>query len=103
LRTGAAKSDRPLLITGAVLMAVGVLGAFVQYNVSLSQSDLRDIASTQVLTFAMLALAVAGAGLYVAAAIARLLRLWLLRQVLENRSHIDRITAALHTAEPERD
>ena len=86
-------SDRPLMLAGALLMAGGVVGAFVQYNVTLSQDDARDIASTQVLVLALITLVLVGAALFVTGALGRLLRLWLLRQLLENRARDERAAA----------
>lgn len=99
LRTDGARSDRPLLLTGLILMLGGVVGAFVEYQASLTQSDLRDIASTQILALVFLAVSVVGAALFAAAAVLRVLRLWLLRQLVEQRSHTDQITAALLSAQ----
>jgi len=101
LSTGASRSDRPLAVIGAVLMLGGVVGALVQYNVSLSQDDARDIASTQILAIALLSLAVVGAALFVTASIARVLRLWLLRQLLESQVRADQLVA-LVSAQQER-
>ncbi len=98
LKTDSAKSDKPLLILGVLLMIGGAVGAFVEYKASLSRSDLRDIASTQILAITFLVLAVIGAALYIAASIARLLRLWLLRQLVEGQSHTDQLAAAMRSA-----
>lgn len=62
-----------MLVVGALLVAGGVVGALVQYQVTLSQDDPRDIASTQVLAIALLALSVVGAALFVAGFLARVL------------------------------
>jgi hypothetical protein len=95
LRTDQSRTDGWSRVAGLVLMAVGVVGAFLVYNVSLSQDDPRDIASGQILATALGILAVAGAGLYVAGAVSRLLRLWLLRQLVESQAHVDQISDAL--------
>ncbi|MEV5831543.1 hypothetical protein AB0L25_38880, partial [Spirillospora sp. NPDC052242] len=58
-------------VIDVLLILAGVIGAFVAYNASLSQSDLRDIVSSQVLATACATLAIAGAGLYIAAALAQ--------------------------------
>ncbi|MEV5829417.1 hypothetical protein AB0L25_28030 [Spirillospora sp. NPDC052242] len=100
LRAGSARSDRPMRVIGVLLMLAGVVGAFVAYNASLSQSDLRDIVSSQVLATAFATLAIAGAGLYIAAALAQVLRLWLLRQLVESREHTGRLTEALRGLDP---
>jgi len=95
LKTGSAKSDKPIRVIGALLMIVGAVGAFVAYSASLSQDDLRDIGSSQILAIAFAVVAVVGTGFYLAAAIAQVLRLWLLRQLVESRAHTDQLTAAL--------
>lgn len=101
LKTGSAKSDRPIRAIGVLLMIAGVVGAFVAYSASLSQSDVRDIGSSQILAIAFVAVAIAGAGFYVAAATAQILRLWLLRQLVESQAHTDQLAAALHSAQQE--
>jgi hypothetical protein len=95
LKVDGARSDRSLLVAGVLLMLVGVVGTFVEYQASLSRADLRDIVSAQLLAIGFLTLAVVGAALYVAASIARMLRVWLLRQLVEGQSRTDRIVAAL--------
>ncbi|MEV7431786.1 hypothetical protein AB0N29_19395 [Nocardioides sp. NPDC092400] len=95
LKADGSKSDRPLRIIGILLMLGGVVGAFVSYNASLAQSDLRDITSSQILAISCFTLVVVGAALYVATAVARVLRLWLLRQLVEGQNQADQITTAL--------
>ncbi len=95
LRADASRTDKPMRILGVLLMIGGVVGAFVAYNASLSMDDSRDIASNQILATAFVGLTVLGAALYVAAAVARVLRLWLLRQVLESRATTEEIVTAL--------
>jgi hypothetical protein len=95
LKGDSAGSDGRSRAIGLLLMTVGVVGAFLSYNVSLSQDDLRDTGSSQVLALAFVALTVAGAAVYLAASIARVLRLWLLRQLMDGQAHADQITAAL--------
>jgi hypothetical protein len=80
---------------GAVAMGVGVVVAFVAYQLSLGKDDTRDIESLQVLAVAMLALAVVGAAVFLRYSLARFLRFWLLRQLYESQSHIDQVVAAL--------
>ena len=86
-------------------MAGGLVGAIVQWNVTLSQDDPRDIASTQVLAIVLLIVAVIGAAAFVAGSLARVLRLWLLRQLLEGRSRDERLAHLLDagTSQRERD
>ncbi len=65
------------------------------YVSSLTQSDLRDIASYQILATAFLALTVIAVPSTSRGAIARVLRLWLLRQLHEGQAPADQIAAAL--------
>jgi hypothetical protein len=82
-------------IVGAIAMAVGVVLAFVAYQLSLSKDDPRDIDSLQILAISMLALAVVGAAVFLRYSLARFLRFWLLRQLYEGQAHIDQVVAAL--------
>ena len=95
LKTDQVKGDGKARIVGILLMLVGVVGAFIAYNNSLAQDDLRNIGSFQILATAFLALTVVGGALYLAGAVARVLRLWLLRQLVEGQQHTDQIAAAL--------
>lgn len=95
LRTGGSRFDGAARIAGILAMIVGVAGTFVAYNVSLAKDDLRDVGSLQTLAVGFLAVTVLGAALYLAAAVTRVLRLWLLRQLVEQQSQADRIAAAL--------
>lgn len=80
---------------GLVAMVVGVVGAFVAYQLSTGYDDSRDIASAQVLALAFVAVGVLGVGLYVAGALSQLMRLWLLRQVVESQERHEELLAAL--------
>jgi hypothetical protein len=82
-------------VLGAVAMAAGVGVAILAYQVSLGQDDQRDIQSLQILAVAMLALAVAGAAVFVRYSLARFLRFWLLRQLYESHAQVERVVAAL--------
>jgi hypothetical protein len=84
---------------GAVAMGVGVVVAFLAYQLSLNKSDPRDISSLGILAVSMLALAVVGAAVFLRYSLARFLRFWLLRQLVEDRAHIDRLVSALHNGE----
>lgn len=95
LKTGPSRSDKPLRVLGVLAMVVGVIGAFVMYSASLGQGDTRDILSSAVLAVAFLGLTILGGALYVASAIAGVLRLWLLRQLIEGRDRADQLEAAL--------
>jgi hypothetical protein len=80
---------------GALAMVAGVALAFVAYQLSLGKDDPRDIDSLQILAVSMLALAVAGAAVFIRYSLARFLRFWLLRQLYEGQAHIDQVVAAL--------
>jgi hypothetical protein len=80
---------------GAVAMGVGVVMAFVAYQLSLGKDDQRDIQSLQILALAMLALAVVGGAVFLRYSMARFLRFWLLRQLYEGQAHIDQVVTAL--------
>jgi len=80
---------------GAILMVVGVVAAFLVYEASLSQSDYRNIASEQILAIAFVAVSVLGAAVFLASAIAGILRLWLLRQLYQGQQHADQIAEAI--------
>ncbi|WP_182909823.1 hypothetical protein [Microbispora sp. H13382] len=95
LKTDGSKHDGTVRVIGVLLMIAGVVGGLIAYNNSLTQDDLRDIASFQILATACAAVTVSGAALYLAAAVARVLRLWLLRQLVEGQAHTDQIAAAL--------
>ncbi|NKZ02977.1 hypothetical protein [Actinomadura latina] len=95
LKTDQSRFDGALRIVGLVAMVAGVVGVFAAYNVSLAKDDMRDVGSLQTLAVGFLALTVLGAALYLAAAVTRVLRLWLLRQLVEQQAQADQIAAAL--------
>lgn len=95
LKVDGGKSDRPVRVIGILLMVGGVVGAFVAYNASLAQSDTRDITSSLILAVACVGLTVVGAAMYVATAVSKVLRLWLLRQLVEGQNQADQLAAAL--------
>ncbi|MFB4306606.1 hypothetical protein [Actinomadura sp. GTD37] len=95
LKTDQSRFDGVLRIAGAVAMVAGVVGVFIAYNVSLTKDDMRDVGSLQTLALGFLAVTVLGAALYLAAAVTRVLRLWLLRQLVEQQSQSDQIAEAL--------
>lgn len=90
-----AASDGVWQTAGAIAMGVGVVMAFIAYQLSLGKDDTRDIQSLEILAVSMLALAVAGAAVFLRYSIARFLRFWLLRQLYEGQAHIDQVVAAL--------
>ena len=95
LKADAATSDRVARALGVALMVVGLVGTFLAYNNSRSMDDGRDIASNQIFAIVFLAVTVVGTGLYVVGAVARVLRLWLLRQLVESQDRMDQLTEAL--------
>ena len=95
LRTDDATKDKVVRILGIVLMVVGVVGSFLAYNNSLNQDDLRDVSSSQIMAIAFVGVTTAGTGLYVVGAVARVLRLWLLRQLVESQDRADQLAEAL--------
>ncbi|MEU8343979.1 hypothetical protein SAMN05443665_104940 [Actinomadura meyerae] len=95
LKTDQSRFDGAFRIVGALAMVAGVVGAFIAYNVSLTKDDMRDVGSLQTLAIGFLAVTVLGAALYLAAAVTRVLRLWLLRQLMEQQAQADQIAAAL--------
>lgn len=82
-------------IVGLALMVIGAVAVFVVYIASLTLSDTRDLLSYQLLALGFVALTLIGAAVYLAAAVGRVLSLWLVRQLLESSAQADRITAAL--------
>lgn len=103
LRTGGSSKDGPLQILGVVLMVVGIAVAFVAWRASLdvtvtktgSNADVLDASSYTAQALFGLAVTVAGAALYLRCALAKFLRFWLLRQILENRTQLDTVVDAL--------
>lgn len=95
LKTGSASRDGLVRGVGLAAMIVGVVGAFVAYQLSLGYEDSRDTGSAQILAVAFLALAVLGVGFYLAGSLSHLMRLWLLRQVVESQERHDELVAAL--------
>ncbi|CNE57848.1 Uncharacterised protein [Mycobacterium tuberculosis] len=95
LKTDQSRFDGVLRIAGIVAMVAGVIGVFIAYNVSLTKDDMRDVGSLQTLAVGFLAVTVVGAALYLAAAVTRVLRLWLLRQLMEQQAQTDQIAEAL--------
>lgn len=80
---------------GLAAMVIGVVGVIVVFQISRSASDSRDLQSFQILAMAFLGVCVLGAGLYVAGALSQLMRLWLLRQVIESQERHEELLAAL--------
>jgi hypothetical protein len=102
LKTDGASRDGLARVAGLALMVAGVVGGFAAWQNSTALSDSRDIASSQIMAVAFVALTVLGAGLYVAGAIARVLRLWLLRQLVESQDRMDQLVEVLRENKPGR-
>jgi hypothetical protein len=99
LKAGRPERERWWLAAGVVLMVAGIAVALVTYEISLGRDDPRDLQSDIVLVIAMLGVVVLGAAVFVRYAIARFLRLWLLRQLYEGEANTDRIVDALRSRE----
>lgn len=93
LKTGTSKYDGPLRVLGGLLMIVGVAAAFIIYEASLSQKDARNIASEQILAIGFLGVTLIGVALFAVASLARLLRLWLLRQLYEGQAQVEQLAS----------
>jgi hypothetical protein len=94
---GRSRVELRLELFGAVMMVAAAVTAFVAYEVSVNQSDPRNVQSDIVLAVAMLVVSVMGAALFVRYSIARFLRLWLLRQLYEGQANTERLVASLST------
>ncbi|HZQ56730.1 MAG TPA: hypothetical protein VFA84_01770 [Acidimicrobiales bacterium] len=95
LKTGTSRNDTILMAVGGLAMVVGVVAAFLFYSTSLKASDPRNIASKEIAAVAFLGVTVIGAALFLTGAIARVLRVWLLRQLYEGQAHVDQLAAAV--------
>ena len=95
LKTGGASKDGPLQLVGVLLMVAGIVVAFGAYMSSTNQSDARDVQSLIILALGGVGLAVAGAAFYLRCALAKFLRVWLLRQIMENRAQADALAERL--------
>jgi hypothetical protein len=93
--TRSAGRDGAYQAAGAVAMVIGFVVALAAYQSSLGNDDPRDIQSLVILSIAMLIVAVAGAVVFLRYSLARFLRFWLLRQLLEGQAHIDQLVTAL--------
>jgi hypothetical protein len=95
LKAPNATADKLGRTLGIVFMSLGVIGTFVAYNSSRSLDDSRDIASSHILALVFVAFTIVGAAIYLAGSIAKVLRLWLLRQLVESQDRMDQLTEAL--------
>jgi hypothetical protein len=80
---------------GGLLMLIGAVAAFIVYEASLKDKDPRNVASKQILASGFVAVTLIGVALFVVGSLARVLRLWLLRQLYEGQAHIDQLSAAV--------
>jgi hypothetical protein len=95
LKTGGASKDGPLQLVGVLAMVAGIVIAFGAYMSSTGQSDPRDVQSLIIMALGGVALSVAGAAIYLRCALAKFLRVWLLRQIMENRAQSDALAERL--------
>jgi hypothetical protein len=95
LKTGTSRRDGAFQALGIVLMLAGAIASFIIYEASLSQKDARNIASQQILATGFLALTLIGVALFTVGALARVLRVWLLRQLYEGQAQADQLADAL--------
>jgi ABC-type transport system involved in cytochrome c biogenesis permease subunit len=95
LKTGTSRRDGLYQAVGGVVMLAGAIASFLLYEASLSDKDPRNIASKQVLVLAFVVVTIIGAALFVVGSIAKVLRLWLLRQLYEGQAHVDQLAAAV--------
>ena len=85
-------TERLLELLGVILMVVGIVVALVSYRAALnvtatpgSNVDVLDSNAHQVLAVVGLAISICGGLVFLRYALVRFLRLWLLRQVYEQR------------------
>ena len=97
LKAGSASTDTILQIVGLLLMIVGAVAAILLAIGSKSISDPRSIQTNIVWGCGMICLTLLGLGIYLRYSLGKFLRLWLLRQIYENHSHVDQIVNAVNT------
>lgn len=95
LKTGGASKDGPLQALGVLLMVAGIVIGIVAYSSATGQKHAEDIQELIILAIAGLAMTVTGAALYLRCALAKFLRVWLLRQIHENRTQLETVVEAL--------
>lgn len=95
LKTGAASKDGPLQLVGVLLMVAGIVVAFGAYMSSTGQKVEADIFELFILGLGGVALTITGAAIYLRCALAKFLRVWLLRQIMENRAQADALAERL--------
>jgi membrane protein YqaA with SNARE-associated domain len=97
LKAGSASTDTVLQVIGLLLMIAGVVAAVLLAIASKSISDARSIQNNIIWAVAMLCLTVLGLGVFLRYSLGKFMRLWLLRQIYENHSHVDQVVDALST------
>jgi membrane protein YqaA with SNARE-associated domain len=97
LKAGSASTDTLLQVIGLLLMIAGVVAAVLLAIASKSISDARSIQNNIIWAVAMLCLTVLGLGVFLRYSLGKFMRLWLLRQIYENHSHVDQVVDALST------
>jgi hypothetical protein len=95
LKTGGASKDAPLQLLGVLLMVAGIVVAFGSYMSSTGQKVEADIFELFILGLGGVALTIAGAAIYLRCALAKFLRVWLLRQIMENRTQAEDLAERL--------
>ena len=95
LKSGKASTDTILQAIGLLLMIVGVVAAVLLAIGSKSISDPRSIQTNIVWGCAMVCLTLLGLGIFLRYSLGKFMRLWLLRQIYENHSHVDQIVNGL--------
>jgi hypothetical protein len=98
VKTANQTAERVFQIIGMVLMVGGVVGALLAYASSLNLNDQRDVMSCIVLAVALVAVSVLGAALFLRYSFAKVLRIWLLRQLYEAQANRDAIVGAVEHA-----
>lgn len=103
LRDPALKRDRALLITGAVLLVVGIVVAVYGYALShAATDDQRQQLDGITVGLIGVAVTVTGAALFVRYSIAQFLRFWLARFVYEQQAQTDRVVDAISSEQTPR-
>ncbi len=95
MKVDSARSDKLSRGLGIALVVVGLVGTFLAFNATRTVESQLDILTNIALGLVFLAVTVVGTGLYVVGALAAVLRLWLLRQLVESQDRTDQIAEAL--------
>jgi hypothetical protein len=95
LKAGNTGKEGQLQALGAVMMFIGIVGAFIAYLGATGVSATGDVVEMVVLAITFLTLAVSGAALFLRYSLAKFMRLWLLRQMYEGQAHVDQVVDAI--------